>query len=124
MNLLSPFHGGKYMKFPDPEMPGQYEGFNYLGLGVLLAFALAWVLNRSASQGSFARHRALTWLMFLFTAYALSDTIYLGVHEIVSLHYPPSWTASPRSSVHRVGFSGPWVLRSNLRHYQPLQALG
>jgi len=88
MNLLSPFHGGKYMKFPDPEMPGQYEGFNYLGLGVLLAFALAWVLNRNASQGSFARHRALTWLMFLFTAYALSDTIYLGVHEIVSLHYP------------------------------------
>lgn len=88
MNLLSPFNGGKYIKFPNPEMPGQYEGFNYLGLGVLLAFTLAWVLNRSAPQSSFARHRALTWLMFLFTAYALSDTIYLGVHEIVSLHYP------------------------------------
>lgn len=55
---------------------------------MLLAFALAWALNRSASESSFAKHRALTWLMFLFTAYALSDTIYLGVHEIVSLHYP------------------------------------
>ncbi len=88
MNLLSPFHGGKYLKFPNPEMPGQYEGFNYLGLGVLLAFSLAWVLNRSAPQSIFTNHRALTWLMCLFTAYALSDTIYLGVHKIVSIDYP------------------------------------
>ncbi|WP_323615317.1 DUF6311 domain-containing protein [Pseudomonas putida] len=88
MNLLSPFHGGKYLKFPNPEMPGQYEGFNYLGLGVLLAFALAWVLNRNAVAGSFTKHRALTWLMVLFTFYALSDTIYYGVHEVISIHYP------------------------------------
>lgn len=88
MNLLSPFHGGKYIEFPNPEMPGQGEGFNYLGLGVLLAFTLAWVMNRNAPLSSFARHRALTWLMLLFTAYALSDTIYLGVHKIVSLNYP------------------------------------
>jgi hypothetical protein len=88
MNLLSPFHGGKYLNFPDPEMPGQYEGFNYIGLGVLLAFALSVVLNRKAAVGSFSQHRALTWLMFLFAAYALSDTVYYGVHQVVTIHYP------------------------------------
>lgn len=88
MNLLSPFNGGKYIKFHNPEMPGQYEGFNYLGIGVLLAFTLAWALDREATQRSFIRHWALTCLMLLFTAYALSDTIYLGVHKILSLHYP------------------------------------
>ncbi|WP_060482516.1 DUF6311 domain-containing protein [Pseudomonas sp. NBRC 111119] len=88
MNLLSPFYGGKYLKFPSPEMPGQYEGFNYLGLGVLLAFTLAWVLNKRAPESRFAKHRALTWLMVLLTVYALSDTIYYGVHEVVSIHYP------------------------------------
>ena len=88
MNLLSPFHGGNYLKFPDPEMPGQYEGFNYLGLGVLLAFALSFVLNRKAAVGSFSQHRALTWLMFLFTAYALSNIVYYGIHEVVTINYP------------------------------------
>lgn len=88
MNLLSPFHGGNYLIFPDPEMPGQYEGFNYLGLGVLLAFALSVVLNCKAAVGSFSQHRALTWLMLLFTAYALSNIIYYGVHQIVTINYP------------------------------------
>ncbi|WP_426143414.1 DUF6311 domain-containing protein [Pseudomonas sp. DWP3-1-2] len=88
MNLLSPFHGGKYFIFPDPEMPGQYEGFNYLGLGVLLAFALSVTLNRKAAVGSFSTHRALTWLMVLFTAYALSNIVYYGVHQVVTLNYP------------------------------------
>ncbi|WP_249582810.1 DUF6311 domain-containing protein [Pseudomonas viridiflava] len=88
MNLLSPFHGGNYLSFPDPEMPGQYEGFNYLGLGVLLAFALSLVLNRRSAVGSFSRHSALTALMVLFTAYALSNVIYLGVHHVLTINYP------------------------------------
>ncbi|MEE5104787.1 DUF6311 domain-containing protein [Pseudomonas alliivorans] len=88
MNLLSPFHGGNYFRFPDPEMPGQYEGFNYLGLGVLLAFFLSLVLNRKAAVSSFYQHRALTWLMVLFTAYALSNLVYYGVHLVVTINYP------------------------------------
>jgi hypothetical protein len=88
MNLLSPFQGGDYLNFPDPEMPGQGEGFNYLGLGVLLAFALSVVLNRKDAVGNFSRHKALTWLMLLFTAYALSNIVYYGTHLIVSINYP------------------------------------
>ncbi|POP74246.1 DUF6311 domain-containing protein [Pseudomonas syringae] len=88
MNLLSPFHGGNYFKFPDPEMPGQYEGFNYLGLGVLLAFAVALVLNSKAAVSRFSQHRALTWLMVLFTVYALSNLVYYGTHLVVTINYP------------------------------------
>lgn len=88
MNLLSPFNGGKFLSFPNPEMPGQYEGFNYLGLGVLLAFALSLVLNRRTAMGSFSKHAALTWLMVLFTAYALSNIIYYGVHQVVTINFP------------------------------------
>lgn len=88
MNLLSPFHGGDYLKFPDPDMPGQNEGFNYLGLGVLLAFALSIMLDRKAAVSSFSRHRALTFLMFLFTAYALSNLVYYGTHLVISVNYP------------------------------------
>lgn len=88
MNLLSPFHGGIYLSFPDPEMPGQYEGFNYLGLGILLAFALSIALNFKTAAESFSKHRSLTWLMLLFTAYALSNIVYYGVHQLVVINYP------------------------------------
>lgn len=88
MNLLSPFNGGNFLKFPDPEMPGQYEGFNYLGLGIILAFVLSVVLNRSAVVGGFAKHRALTWLMVLFALYALSNIVYYGTHQLVTINYP------------------------------------
>lgn len=88
MNLLSPLHGGKYLHFPNPEMPGQGEGFNYLGMGVLLAFALCLVLKRNDVDDTFSRHKALTWLMVLFTVYALSNEIYLGTSHLVSIDYP------------------------------------
>lgn len=88
MNLLSPFHGGKYLIFPNPEMPGQYEGFNYLGIGVLLVFSASIFLNYKFAMGLFSQHWALTWLMLLFTAYALSNVIYYGSHQIVTINYP------------------------------------
>ena len=88
MNLLSPFHGGKYINFPSPEMPGQYEGFNYLGLGVLVSFVVSLLLNRKANQSIFAKNRVITLLMILFTIYALSNVIYLGTNEILTLNYP------------------------------------
>ena len=88
MNLLAPFYGGKYLVIADAERPGQYEGFNYLGLGVLLAFALSLALGRGAALKRFKEHWALTLLMVLFTVYALSDAIYLGQREVVTFHYP------------------------------------
>ena len=68
MNLLSPFLGGSLIDVPFRVAPGQYEGYNYLGLGVLLALLfpgqpmhlkasawlpLHWVLGL-ASYGLFA----------------------------------------------------------------------
>jgi hypothetical protein len=88
MNLLSPFHGGVYLTFPNPEMPGQYEGFNYLGLGVLVAFALSLIINHRDRTHRFSQHAALTGLMVLFTLYALSNSIYYGVHQVVAINYP------------------------------------
>lgn len=88
MNLLAPFQGGKYLVIADAERPGQYEGFNYLGLGVLLAFAASLLLGRKSALRRFGQHWALTLLMVLFTLYALSDAIYFGFHEVVTFHYP------------------------------------
>jgi hypothetical protein len=88
MNLLSPFHGGDFLKFPNPEMPGQYEGFNYLGLGIILAFTLSLVLNRGRAIGAFTPHMALTTLMVLFTLYALSNVVYYGIHQVLTINYP------------------------------------
>lgn len=88
LNLLSPFSGGRYLVFPNPEMPGQYEGFNYLGIGVILAFAMALWVNFKYKLKVFGRHHHCLILMVLFTVYALSDKIYLGVNLLVTLNYP------------------------------------
>lgn len=88
MNILSPFSGGRFFEFPAPEMPGQYEGFNYLGLGVLLTFIAALTFNAQCGARLFSRHAGLTWLMVLFTAYALSNSIYYGAHQVMTINYP------------------------------------
>ncbi len=88
MNLLAPFYGGKFLQIADAEMPGQYEGFNYLGLGVLLVFAASLILGRNTVLRTFRKHWALTVLMVLFTLYAVSDTFYLGTHQVLAFHYP------------------------------------
>lgn len=88
MNLLSPFTGGKLLASGVFEMPGQYEGFNYLGLGVLLTFVAALGINLKLSAHVFSRHLGLASLMALFTAYALSNVIYYGTHEVIRLTYP------------------------------------
>lgn len=88
MNILSPFSGGRFIAFPAPEMPGQYEGFNYLGLGVLIAFIAALAINARTGGRMFSRHAGLTWLMVLFTTYALSNSIYYGAHQVMTINYP------------------------------------
>lgn len=88
MNLLSPFTGGKLLASGVWEMPGQYEGFNYLGLGVLLTLVAALAINLKMSAHVFSRHAGLALLMVLFTAYALSNVIYYGTHEIITITYP------------------------------------
>jgi Family of unknown function (DUF6311) len=88
MNLLSPFLGGSLIDVPFQVAPGQYEGYNYLGLGVLLAFGLALVALRGRLPGLLRAHQPLVVLMVLYTLYALSNQIYWGAEQIAVLPYP------------------------------------
>lgn len=90
MNLLSPFAGGYIVRLTVPVGPGQYEGFNYLGLGILAALTL--VLSKSEPRVRLKRmlvhHAALAWLMAFFVVYALSSQIYLAETQIATVTYP------------------------------------
>jgi hypothetical protein len=98
MNLVSPWMGGNLMPMPawlglNPIAgftyvggPGQYEGFNYLGLGVLLLIAL----NAMGLVRSVGRHKALFALLLLFSVYALSSNVMLGGRTFFEFKYPES----------------------------------
>ncbi len=88
MNLLAPITGGSYVTIPDAMMPGQYEGFNYLGLGVIASFVYALIQLRREGWATVRRHRYLAIVLALFACYALSDSIYLGTRQIAVLNYP------------------------------------
>jgi len=88
MNLLAPFMGGKLFALQVSEGPGQYEGFNYLGLGVLVAIGAAYFVMKPPRGDILRRHRALFILLILYTVYALSDQIYFGGQKILVLSYP------------------------------------
>ncbi|OHE12200.1 MAG: hypothetical protein A2525_10685 [Sulfurimonas sp. RIFOXYD12_FULL_36_11] len=88
MNLLSPFYGGAFLKIPNAEMPGQYEGFNYLGLGLIALFVYALYLRKKYDTDFFKRHRAMLILLLLFFIYALSYKVYIGTFKVLSFSYP------------------------------------
>ncbi|EQB34358.1 hypothetical protein M947_11355 [Sulfurimonas hongkongensis] len=88
MNLLAPFYGGAFISIPNAEMPGQYEGFNYLGLGLIFLLIYAIYLQRKHDRGFFTRHRYIFILFILFFIYSLSYKIYFGTFKIASIHYP------------------------------------
>ena len=88
MNLLAPFSGGKLFALQAGEAPGQYEGFNYLGLGVLTALAAAYLFRKEPMIDILRRHRPLVVLLLIYTIYALSNQIYFGGQQILVLSYP------------------------------------
>jgi hypothetical protein len=88
MNLLSPVLGGAVINIPYKTAPGQYEGFNYLGLGVLLTIIVSLVVIKAQLVKIVKRHMALFLLMLIFTVYALSSQIYWGEDQIAGVHYP------------------------------------
>ncbi|MGP6422863.1 DUF6311 domain-containing protein [Pseudomonas pharyngis] len=90
MNLLSPLDpAGWSLILPDlPKADGDYEGFNYFGLGVLLlvppAF-LAWLRNRHSLKDEV---RARPWLLLVMLGlwlFALSNRIGIGA---LTFEYP------------------------------------
>lgn len=88
MNLLSPFYGGAFIALPYTEVPGQYEGFNYLGLGLIALFLYALYLIKTNDPLFYKRHRFMLILLVMFFIYTLSCEIYFGAFKIASIHYP------------------------------------
>jgi len=90
MNLLAPITGGKVFAVQVAEVAGQHEGFNYLGLGVLVALVAAFSLRNRLATEVLHRHYALVFLLLLYSVYALSNQIYFGSQQILLLRYPTS----------------------------------
>lgn len=87
MNLLSPFIGGGIFDVQGHVMPGQYEGFNYLGLGVIIAFVTAFMLIKRRDKTIVRRHWALLALLVGYTVYALASNVYFGSELVMLVHY-------------------------------------
>lgn len=88
MNLLAPLLGGRLFQVHASEAPGQYEGFNYLGLGLLIAFVGASRICHKEGWTLARRHWPLLMLMLGYTTYALSSQIYFGSTQILTIKYP------------------------------------
>lgn len=88
MNLLSPFIGGHIFSLQANIADGQYEGYNYLGIGVILLFFVAIGCCYRYDRHVFKRHWALSALLVGYTLYALSNNIYFGENLILVLKYP------------------------------------
>jgi hypothetical protein len=92
MNLLSPWTGGALVNFHVQQGPGQYEGFNYLGLGVIVgligALLMTVLLGPIRFLHSVRQHWALVLLFFLYALYALSNQIFWSDDQIAVLPYP------------------------------------
>jgi len=101
-NLLSPFypqrHGGLLMQRDSNPPPGlgpivdatggQYEGYAYLGMGLLALLAL---LALTAPGGIWAlvrRNAALAAIMGIVTLFAASNRVYWGDHLLFGYEYP------------------------------------
>ena len=105
MNLLAPLlpigAGPFLLHAPVPATTGQYEGFNYLGLGVLLALLFA--ASRAAGKWRYALHlgaRAgwtnwrsqpdvpLILCCAALAALAITNQVTLGSHVLITIRLP------------------------------------
>ncbi len=89
MNLLSPFCGqGVFHACHFDQTGGQYEGYNYLGVGtmVIVVASIVWCLSDwreliKAQRGYFV-------LLVLLTLFAVSNEIYAGTLKLASIILP------------------------------------
>jgi hypothetical protein len=89
MNLLAPITGGHLINVNAGFMPGQYEGLNYLGLGLIVGLCVALlVMGTERKVELWRRHWALILAVAGFFLYSLSDQIYFGEYLIAKIHYP------------------------------------
>jgi hypothetical protein len=106
MNLASPFVPQSSGLFPWGKRVidatgGQYEGFNYLGLGLLLASLLVLPAEVGWLTRNIKRHAALFVAFVVLTAFAISNRVYVGhwlLFELPLPHYFPAIVGTFRSS--------------------------
>lgn len=95
MNLLAPVLGGGRVTgwmtghhewtFPG----GQYEGYNYLGAGVLSLLGVGVALRLRHDPRFFGRHGMLVAMLTLASLYAVSNRVYLGHRLVLEWSVPP-----------------------------------
>ncbi len=93
MNLLSPIwpqRSGLFPGFYGLEIGpgGQYEGFNYLGAGVLAMLGVAVALFGRVVLAAMRRHLALLVILFYLAAFAISDAVFAGSHQLIYVPLP------------------------------------
>lgn len=90
MNLLSPIAHGNLLRLPFyvAGTTGQYEGFNYLGLGLLLLIGLALWQRRQQMIKERLFGPYLVAALVLCWIYALSNQIYLSDIHLVQWDVP------------------------------------
>ena len=91
MNLLAPVAQGHLLQMPFYEQrEGQYEGYNYLGLGLILLVAFAaWRTGTTVQRGGAPRIGPfLITALVLCSVYALSNEIYLGRLHLLRWEVP------------------------------------
>jgi hypothetical protein len=93
MNLLSPLWPQRSGLFPGfyglltgPD--GQYEGFNYLGAGVLLLVAVAVAVSWRLLPQMLRRHLVLVVTFICLTLYAVSNVGFIGSHQVFYIALP------------------------------------
>ncbi|MDZ7640132.1 MAG: DUF6311 domain-containing protein [Bryobacterales bacterium] len=93
MNLLHPWYPQGLLRLPGP-MPnldatgGQYEGFNYLGAGVLLLILAAVGAGARQWHLILRRHAFLLATLLLLALFALSNRVYLGGNAVLEFGVP------------------------------------
>lgn len=86
MSLVNP-SGWSYTLRDMPQGPGDYEGFNYLGLGVLLlaiCAGVAWLQGNTGLANAVRHRRLLLWAMIGLTLFSLTNKLGIGM---LDLHY-------------------------------------
>jgi hypothetical protein len=94
MNLLAPFDGAGWSWFglQTAHAAGEYEGFNYLGLGGLALTGLALLLSLKVQRLATTRHRwwPLVWVAVGLTVAAITPHVGWGSHQW-QIPLPASW---------------------------------
>jgi hypothetical protein len=105
MNLLSPVWPYRSFLLPglatteiDATGHGGWEGYNYLGLGLLLALLLGLVLRGPAAIALLRRHGGLTLALLALTLLALSHRVGVGNMIVLDLGQAPGVMEQFRAS--------------------------